>query len=592
MKKGYFSFANLWDTKMHRIMSVLFLLVLLLNFMTPYISDDFLYSIHNGFLDLFKREYIQYMTWTGRSVAHIIDRILLALPKIIFDVLNSLCFVYLTHLVYVHVKGNQEKEDVSLYVLLVSLIFLCVPFFGQTVLWQTGACNYLWMSVIVLVYLKQFRWKEKANPIWMFVFGIVAGWTNENTAGALILLLLYFVIRYKDLRNGAHYLGIVGVCIGFVMMILAPGNAVRGADFVETNGRVYEFLHDFVGFLSVLKEGQGFLLFIIACGFGYAFYLGKKEKCLDACAYLVAGIAAVFAVILSPVPVLFDRSMFGSTIFLIIAFGILFESIQKEELMKQIKVLLLSGLLLVSGYHYVRAVPDLFYTKYLDSKREKYVLAQKEVGNLNPIVPQIHHEFETTYNPIYGLSDLSIYRKQWMNESYSTIHGIESIQSTPMAKWNTIYKDGDAKLLNITNYEDYLYTIASREDTLIFINSNRLDTKQYQDYLPLLSIFGENKVVTEDYVYLNGIVENGMIKESLYSLEPCEKVETIQGHYCYLSSQLDPTHSDILIDNVEYTNDNAGINIVVFDKKLARVVDSITFTTESDQGGIRFFIEQ
>ena len=79
--KQYFS------KPMNVVIFIEFLLVLLLNLFVVTTSDDLGYQINHGLIDIFKREYIQYMTWTGRTVAHIFARIFLALPKSIFDTL-------------------------------------------------------------------------------------------------------------------------------------------------------------------------------------------------------------------------------------------------------------------------------------------------------------------------------------------------------------------------------------------------------------------------------------------------------------------------------------------------------------------------
>ena len=183
---------------MNVVMLVEFILIFILNLLVVTTSDDLGYQIHSGLIDIFKREYVQYMTWTGRSVAHIIARIFLAMPKIIFDVCNSLCFVYFTYLIYLHVTKDKEKKHVSLYIIICLLVFLCVPLFGQTVLWETGSCNYLWTTTIVLRFLLPYRLTAdcKHNVVLMLLGGIIAGWTNENTGGALILMIL-FILAYK-----------------------------------------------------------------------------------------------------------------------------------------------------------------------------------------------------------------------------------------------------------------------------------------------------------------------------------------------------------------------------------------------------------
>ena len=58
-----------------------FAAILIFNIFTPYMTDDLSYKATvlkaGSFLELIKQEYDQYMTWTGRSVGHIILRFFL-----------------------------------------------------------------------------------------------------------------------------------------------------------------------------------------------------------------------------------------------------------------------------------------------------------------------------------------------------------------------------------------------------------------------------------------------------------------------------------------------------------------------------------
>ena len=51
---------------------------------------------------------MQYMNWTGRSVVHIIARLFLLMPKIVFNFMNPLIYVLLTILIYkISTKDNE-----------------------------------------------------------------------------------------------------------------------------------------------------------------------------------------------------------------------------------------------------------------------------------------------------------------------------------------------------------------------------------------------------------------------------------------------------------------------------------------------------
>lgn len=580
---------QLWTQPFYRTCMILFFLMLLLNVFTIQIADDFGYQINNGILDIFHREYIQYMTWTGRSVAHIIARIFLALPKIIFDLCNSACFVCLCVLIYKHAFDEEVKEAIYL-LLIVVLLFLFAPVFGQTVLWETGSCNYLWTTTIVLYFFYLYRTKEKVNPIGITVLGLVAGWTNENTGGALILLLLFHLYQcWKEKKKIASwkYLGLCGTIVGYAFLILAPGNRVRALDFVNTDGKAYTIIHDFMNFLDVLEQGELILWLLFVVLLAFSLLANKKRSIRIACYFALASIAAVFAIILTPVPVLYDRSMFGACVFLIIAIMILTNSLLDDDLIPQLLRVVLSIFVLFASFAYLRAFADLAYTRYQDHNRNQYIETQKSLGNLNPTLPIINNEFITKYNPLYGMHDITPYRLYWVNTNYAQAHGLESVQGTPLNRWNTIYKEGDPTLMNMTDFNQYTDYLKAHLEYEVLFTSSELDTVAYESYLNKL--LGVDDIVDHFYEsgYLIGDFDGLSLNFDEHTLDG-----TIDGHYYYISSMRDSSKADILFDGIEYTNDQPGISIVVYDKAKGRIVDSVTWTYDSDQGGTRYYIEK
>lgn len=573
----------------------------IMNSLTVPTSDDLGYSISNGIADIFRREYHQYMTWTGRSVAHIIARSFLAMPKIIFNVCNSLCFVYLCWLIYCHATGSRKKDRPILFALIAVLVFLCVPFFGQTVLWETGSCNYLWTTSIILSFFLPYRdylesGKETHSKLfWLIMIpaGIIAGWTNENTGGALILIIILFLIillKKHQKLPAWMFSGLIGSIAGFAVMIMAPGNKVRAADFANTNGKAYELVHDLTDTMSVLDHFGALLPLLLAIAAILALLFSEKkrrEPCILSLCYAVAGLAAVFAIILTPVQVLFDRSMFGATVFIIISLSILLNQLVLAEHTAVLKSAL-SCLILISSCQYVRAVADLGYTKYQYDARETYVQEQKAAGNLNPVVPQIYREFETSYNPLHGLNDITEYPKYWVNQSYEEVHGLEGVQSTPLDQWKRIYAQGDPYLMNIQDMKEYIAAIASDRNYAVLINCSTLKG-DYSSYTALLTSFGLKIDQETNFI---AVYENGALVLSKTAAEGIDGSADIDGSYAYLSSYQEGSMSDIMIGNLEYTNDNSGISIVVYSLSDHRVVDSVTWNTDNGMTGIRYKLEK
>ena len=73
-----------------------FLMMLVLNLLTPLIADDYAYSFIHGtykrvhnLLDVIISQADHYMTWGGRSIAHSFAQTFLMLPKWVFSICNS-----------------------------------------------------------------------------------------------------------------------------------------------------------------------------------------------------------------------------------------------------------------------------------------------------------------------------------------------------------------------------------------------------------------------------------------------------------------------------------------------------------------------
>ena len=78
--------------------------VFLFSYLTPMLSDDFLYGMDaaeiHSVADLFRQEYEHYMGHSGRSVVHLFVRSFLKCPLTVFDICNSLVFTAVVLMMY------------------------------------------------------------------------------------------------------------------------------------------------------------------------------------------------------------------------------------------------------------------------------------------------------------------------------------------------------------------------------------------------------------------------------------------------------------------------------------------------------------
>jgi hypothetical protein len=143
--------------------------------------------------------------------------------------------------------------------------------------------------------------------------------------------------------------------------------------------------------------------------------------------------------------------------------------------------------------------------------------------------------------------------------------------------------------MNLLDMENYL-TYVKSDPNLSGIMTCTSMNEQYEPYLELLSSFTEEQALSDATNFILSF--SGSDTDIQKEKSSFGKEVPLEGHYVWVSSDDDPTHTDIVIDGQEYTNDLEGISIVVFDKEQGRAVDSVTWSTDYGMRGQRSYIER
>ena len=427
-----------------------FIAIYIYNIFTPYLSDDLLFdtSLYQSFGDIIKQEYWQYHNWNGRSVLQIILKIFMLLPKKIFDFSNSLCYVATMFLIYQNIKG-KKKYDVFLYILINLFIWIFCVDFSQTILWLAGACNYLWGVFIILSFITLYRfYLEKGEKIknkvlvgsLLFVAGVLAGWGNENTSGGAILIVLLFSVKYfiKEKRiEKVMFSGVVGSVVGFLFLLLAPGNAVRGA--------IVKAEESYTGIAAYVSRGlklfksidRHFMFYIVViCILGTYFYYSKKYKMAqfqEVLIFSLAALATAGVLIFTPEPM--ARAYFGANIYMMLAALQMIQMIREEDVL--LMTLKTGGVIAAAVFMvfvYVEEGANLVRIRREVNTRESYILEQVSQGNQNLCLPMLRPEFASKYSMAH-LSDISDDEENWNNEIFKQVYSIEQMTVVPWDVW-------------------------------------------------------------------------------------------------------------------------------------------------------------
>lgn len=318
----------------------IFILMFKLNTLTSYVVDDYLkymaaVKIHT-IGDMYQALERYYLTWSGRVWGEFFSLLFLSMPKSIFNIANSMIYIVLLLLVYLHItKGKYWSLPILIYINFSIWVFL--PAFGQDILWLTGAGNYLWTIIIPLIFMLFYRMYNNENTIYrnyllyisILILGIFSGWANENFSVGIIGFILCYMWQYKKKYNIIPQFsiwGLIGTLAGSAALWFAPGNFIRYAAeghqgaFIKVIGRTPQN-----ALRSIDYEKTLFLVII----FVILYFLLKKTDKKSSIIYFVATLLCAIA--MSAVGGFGSRIVFSGTILFITATGILIADFIRNE---------------------------------------------------------------------------------------------------------------------------------------------------------------------------------------------------------------------------------------------------------------------
>ncbi len=431
----------------------LFAFLFFLNEMTVYLSDDFAYHFQfqksflnggafsnssspvriNGIISIIKSQYAHYFVMNGRIVAHFIVQFLLQFDKKIFNILNSIVFLLVAYIISLISKKFNNKKKVNLkqstYLFIFFALWFLLPEFGASVLWVSGAGNYLWTSAIYLLFILFHICQRETNAFTVLFgscLGLLTGNTNENSGPAAILIVLLLIWVRDVLPNHKiklyQVLSILFAIIGFLFTILSPAPRVEkglklslSIIFQNTRG-IYN--------TSVQLFGFGYLILFVLLIIAVYSRLLKKESLQIIIIFLIGHFASMYSLVLSPERPL--RVFFGSAIFLIIAIFITY-----YQILEFVPQRIINGL--------VAILSILFLTSFIYSARHIWSNSQEANSQINRIVysqdkdvhAKIIHPISDPYNPYSIAASLKFDPRSWINQWEAIYYHVDSITGIP-----------------------------------------------------------------------------------------------------------------------------------------------------------------
>ena len=343
------------------ILIINYIAILIYNFLTPPMSDDLYWhpGEYASLSEILSDTWWYYNNWLGRVESYFFTRVSDAYPKGFYNFVSSVFFIALILALYFNIE-KDEKYDCRSLSLISLYIWIWGVDFAQTILWVCGTCNYLWCLAIEFGFLAYYRHtlkedsKERSRSrkllqvAGIFLWGVLAGNGNEGSSGALFLLVAYFTImdsmsrtdrseklmhRIRKGLDAFRISGILGIVIGLVIMVFAPGNSIRGAvsGSEENQTGLLMYLGRFIKINDIVYEYMSLLIIVLVILLVYMHkQKGKTIKDLvNIYAYIVIAATSIYVIILTTIPM--PRAFMGGSLILLIACMQLIQYIDKKD---------------------------------------------------------------------------------------------------------------------------------------------------------------------------------------------------------------------------------------------------------------------
>ncbi len=224
---------------------------LLMNLYTTAKEDDLFHATIGGgsarpidtLMDVLRSwvAYYQYDARTANIISFTFNGIL---GKSIFNVCNTLVFGLMAHLIS---RMATARRSPMALVMLYTYMVTAMPVPGETLLWVTGAFNYLWNFTASLLFIAYLMWHRNPRPgmtmgILIVLLSMFAGGINEGTTfGVFGGLVLYYLFN-RERVDRAVMLAMTGYLMGVLLLLTCPGAWDRAADEVSHDASLMTLL--------------------------------------------------------------------------------------------------------------------------------------------------------------------------------------------------------------------------------------------------------------------------------------------------------------------------------------------------------------
>lgn len=412
------------------------------SYKTPFMDEDLDLTL-NSFNAIIYGSISDYFNWNGRFWGQTFSRLLASSGQLISSIVAGVLFIILIMLIS-KLAGAYGRNEIFLskIILITAFLIVVVPDFGSVYIWRAGVGNYLVMGIIELLYLFWF-FKDDMGSKSLYVcisviLAFIAGWGNENTSGAVLLItLLNLLIDYIKNRRiqWDKCPGVVANLLGLIILVFSPGDHARMVtthpDYLKESlfNRAVAGLSRICHYILSNHLLVIFIIFVVLAYLSSVFlyyYRGIKDntRLLKSGTFIISGLAGIFVMILSPEGMDTGRTYFGPVVLLIIGLMLLIPDVTKNRRTQGILISCTSIFIIFTSCTAYRGIKEAMIFNDQLSERYHTIKAEKAKGvkivYLDPLyVPS------SKFSVIGSYYELSSDPKVFPNAAYQRFYGVK-----------------------------------------------------------------------------------------------------------------------------------------------------------------------
>jgi len=207
------------------------ILLIILSFFAYPQADDFVFANSLKNLGWLGSQINWYKTWFGRFSSTMLlisgSYVDLSILYKVFPVLTIFGYIFAFHLILKKVFPDIPKKFGLILAVTIFLLYISgMPSLAQEFYWFTGWATYAPANIATMILLSYFD-SIKNNKIYILLILLGVFVIGSNEVSMLILMISVFILLLKDYKNKRLWLMFAIFTLFSLVVILAPGNAVR-----------------------------------------------------------------------------------------------------------------------------------------------------------------------------------------------------------------------------------------------------------------------------------------------------------------------------------------------------------------------------